>query len=73
MNTKTKLALVAALFSGLASPAFAADQGSEQAVMIPANAYASATWSARHHAPAHASVHASTHMSITDFQAQGSR
>ena len=73
MNTKIKLALVAALFSAIASPAFAVDQGSEQAVTIPANAYAAATWSAYRHAPAHASQHASQHMSTTDFQAQGSR
>lgn len=69
MNTTTKLALAAALFSAIASPAFALDQGSEQAVMIPASAYASATWTARHHAPAHGSAHLST----IDFQAQGSR
>ena len=69
MNTKIKLALAAVLFSAVASPAFAVDQGSEQAVMVPANAYASATWSARHHAPAHRSAP----MSTIDFQAQGSR
>jgi hypothetical protein len=34
---------------------------------MPANAYASATWSTHRHAPAHWS------MSSTDFQAQGSR
>jgi hypothetical protein len=69
MNTTTKLALAAALFSGLAFPAFAVDQGSEQAVMVPANAYASAAWTERHHAPAHGSAH----MSTISFQAQGSR
>ena len=69
MNTKIKLALVAAFLSAVASPAFAAEQGSEQAVMVPANAYASATWSTRHHAPSHGSAHVST----IDFQAQGSR
>jgi len=69
MNTKTKLTLVAALFAALASPAFAVEQGSEQAtVTVPANAYASATWSVHRHAPAHWSAHA-----MTDFQAQGSR
>ena len=72
MNTKIKLALAAALFSAIASPAFAVDQGSEQAVTIPANAYAAATWSAHRHAPAHPSQ-PSPHMSMTDFQAQGSR
>ena len=69
MNTTTKLALAAALFAGLAFPAFAADQGSEQAGMVPANAYASATWTTHRHAPAHWSAH----MSTIDFQAQGSR
>ena len=69
MNTKTKLALAAALFAAIASPAFAVAQGSEQAVTVPATAYASATWSGRHHAPAHRSAH----MSTIDFQAQGSR
>ncbi|HEY1544418.1 MAG TPA: hypothetical protein VGG01_18630 [Xanthobacteraceae bacterium] len=69
MNTTIKLALAAALFSGLAFPAFAVDQGSEQAVMVPANAYASATWTERHHAPAHWSAQ----MSSIDFQAEGSR
>ncbi len=69
MNTKIKLALAAALFSAIASPAFAGDQGSEQMVTVPANAYASATWSAHRHAPAHWSAA----MSQVDFQAQGSR
>jgi hypothetical protein len=68
MNTTIKLALAAALFSGLASSAFAADQGSEQAFTVPASAYASATWPVHHQAPAHASMH----MSTTSFQAQGS-
>jgi len=69
MNTKIKLVLAVALFSGLAFPALAAEQGSEQALTVPANAYASATWSAHRHAPARSSAH----MSMTDFQAQGSR
>jgi hypothetical protein len=80
MNTKTKLALAAALFLAIASPAFAGDQDSatllatsgriiEQPAAVPANTYASAARSARHHAPAHWSAH----MSMTDFQAQGSR
>jgi hypothetical protein len=68
MNTKIKLALAAALFSAVVSPAFAADQGSEQAFTVPANAYASA-WSEHHRAPAHWS----SGMSPVDFQAQGSR
>ena len=68
MNMKIKLALAAALFSAVASPAFAAEQGSEQGIMIPANAYAAATWSDRHHAPAHWPAH----MSAINFQAQGS-
>jgi hypothetical protein len=78
MNTKTKLAVAAILFSAIASPAFAGDQDSatllstsgriiEQPASVPANAYASATWSAHRHAPAHGS------MSALDFQAQGSR
>jgi hypothetical protein len=67
MNTKAKLAIAAALFSAVASPAFAGDQGSEQAFTVPANAYASAApWSAHRHAPMHWS-------SAIDFQAQGSR
>ena len=69
MNTKIKLAIAAALFSAVASPPFAADQGSEQAIMIPANAYASAAWSEHHRAPAHGPAH----MSTTSFQSQGSR
>lgn len=78
MNTKTKFALAAVLFSAIASPAFAGDQDSatllatsgriiEQPAAMPANAYASATWSMHRRAPSHWS------MSSTDFQAQGSR
>jgi hypothetical protein len=67
MNIKTKLAVAAVLFSAIASPAFAGDQGSEQAFTVPANAYASAAPSSAHrHAPMHWS-------SAIDFQAQGSR
>lgn len=67
MTTKTKLALAAVLFSAIASPAFAADQGSEQALTVPANAYASAAaWSMHRHVPMHWS-------SAIAFQAQGSR
>jgi len=74
MNTKTKIALVATLFSAIASPAFAGDQDSatllatsgriiEQPAAMPANTYASA---AHRHSPMHWS-------SQVDFQAQGSR
>ncbi|HLH89553.1 MAG TPA: hypothetical protein VKX28_13960 [Xanthobacteraceae bacterium] len=78
MNSKTKFALAAVLFSAIASPALAGDQDSatllatsgriiEQPAPMPANAYASATWSAHRHTPSHWS------MSSADFQAQGSR
>ena len=77
MNTKTKLALAAVLFSAIALPAFAGDQDSAtllatsgriiEPASVTATAYASAMWSARRHVPAHWS------MSTIDFQAQGSR
>jgi|HubBroStandDraft_6_1064221.scaffolds.fasta_scaffold3773915_1 hypothetical protein len=75
MNTKTKLAVAAALFTAIASPAFAGDQDSatllatsgriiEQPAARPASAYASAaTWT--HRAPLRWSA-------AIDFQAQGS-
>jgi hypothetical protein len=75
MNTKTKLAVAAALFTAIASPAFAGDQDSatllatsgriiEQPAAMPASAYASAaTWT--HRAPMRWSA-------AIDFQAQGS-
>jgi len=77
MNTKTKLALAAVLFSAVASPAFASDQDLAsvtensgriivQPIAVPANAYASAKWT-HHRAPARWSVG----MSMTDFQAVG--
>jgi hypothetical protein len=77
MNTKTKLAIAAALFSAIASPAFAGDQDSatllatsgriiEQPASMPTNTYASATWSTHRHSPMHWSA-------AVDFQAQGSR
>jgi hypothetical protein len=76
MNTKSKLALAAVLFSAIASPAFAGDQDlaalqatsgrivGQQAVM-PAGAYASGT---------HRFIAVqnwSTEMQINDRQAQG--
>ncbi len=70
MNTKTKLAVAAILLSAIASPAFAGDQGSEQAVTVPPNAYASA-------APIHHRVtrtaNWSADMASIDRLAQGSR
>jgi hypothetical protein len=75
MNIKTNLAVAAALFTAIASPAFAGDQDSatllatsgriiEQPAAMPANAYASATtWT--HRDPMHWSA-------AIDFQAQGS-
>lgn len=72
MNTKTKLAIVAVLFSAFASPAFADDHdaatllaGSGRIIEQPApNAYASA-WPVHHRTRAHA-------MTMTDFQGHGS-
>ncbi len=73
MNTKTKLAIAAILFSAVASPAFADDHdqatllaGSGRIIApstVSANAYAAA-WSVHHRAPAHA-------MAMTDFQSRG--
>ena len=69
MNTKSKLALAAVLFSAIASPAFAGDQGSEQAVTVPANAYASAA--PMHHRAVWTANWSATMASI-DRLAQGS-
>ena len=77
MNITTKLAIAAALFTAVASPALADDHdlatllaGSGRIIVqptsVPANAYASATWSAHRQAPMHWSA-------AVDFQAQGSR
>ena len=76
MNTKSKLALAAVLFSAIASPAFAGDQDLAalqatsgrivgQQVVMPAGAYASRT---RRFV---AVQNWSTEMQINDRQAQG--
>jgi hypothetical protein len=65
MNIKTKLAVAALLVSAIASPAFAAEQGSEQAFTVPANAYASAAPMQHHRATW-------TWSASIDRQAQGS-